>query len=1243
MKLFITKTILIGLLFQASQAFSQGHYTKGWDFFNENKLEEARDEFTDATKNDKTAADAFLSLSLLNTIDKDGDEAFDAFKNFYLKVKDPNPYLYALWMDDGLMKDRNKKDKAHLTFLEDLLESGKLNPTMLAKSNALMGHHYASLGNIKKADEYFAKIGAIINWQLAANFENVSGSGFNKNYDPITHPENDYEFINRNGAPVKWFEMTRYRPGRWIRPGYHVYTGNSVVYAQSFINSPKDQEVQIRLGVSGSVKVWTNDNLLFTEEEERNNGIDSYIFTAKLKKGYNRILIQLGRSVDVSSVNFLLRFTNDAGDLIPNLTVSASPKPYTKVSDYKSKTIPHFCEVYFENSVSQKPKDLLSLIMMSNAYLQNDKTYKGRKVLLQAAELAPNSSYISNGLMDVYIREESQTLLSLELEKVKNNDPNNPLSLELIYGEALNKEDWDEASSIIDKIEDIYGPNENVYSKRINILIKEDKINEAVEKINEAYKKFPDTWTFVEWEYIVYAKVYKNLNGAFGILKKYTKKNYNTDAFKTMANHYQSVGNTNGAIGIYKKLLANAPYEPTYYETIASQYVSMNNYTAAIDYYNQLLENAPYVGFYLGELAKAYKENDDDDDEEYFEKALILSPNSFELRKIYRKYAGKKDIFDYFEEPDLYALYKDSETADDYPEDNSLIIYEESQSVYYERGGQEDQNFLLVKVFNSAGIDDWKEYNVGSYADIIKAEVLKKDGSQLKAESSSGHIVFTNLEEGDAILLIYRNKYANSGKRIKEINGRDYFNVFYPYNEKKINILIQGNREFNYKVAHSEMKPTITEIDEFKLYVWDRKDQESLKAEKYMTSIDDFTEVLHYSSIPNWDWVNKWYYDISTTKAKSDFEVQDVTKTLLEGKESLSDREKIHLIYDYVVKNIHYSSVSFRQSGLVPQKASKVINTKIGDCKDVSTLFVAMCREAGYKAEIVLVNTRDNGEQELAMPGIGFNHAIAKVYVDNTFYIVELTSDFNSFSTMGRNLKKAFVLEINNKDSKPYLLNAPTRLLNGFVRANNVSFEGSTMTIVRDAINFGDYAAGTRSAYRDIGVKKQDKKMQRAISDDFAKVKLLDLHFDTTLFTTADSVHYVSKFDVSDAFTEFNGQYLLKIPFTYKQEPMDFLNNQERKYPLAFWKYINDDFQEETVTINVPKGMYLVNTPKSKNYTSKYADYSLTFKKVGNKLIIKRRLDFKDDVVPTEDFEAFGVFYTKVIKADETQIGFKKR
>jgi hypothetical protein len=53
---------------------------------------------------------------------------------------------------------------------------------------------------------------------------------------------------------------------------------------------------QLRVGVSGSVKVWVNDQQILAEPEERNNDLDAYIQTVKLNKGYNRILVQSGES-----------------------------------------------------------------------------------------------------------------------------------------------------------------------------------------------------------------------------------------------------------------------------------------------------------------------------------------------------------------------------------------------------------------------------------------------------------------------------------------------------------------------------------------------------------------------------------------------------------------------------------------------------------------------------------------------------------------------------------------------------------------------------------------------------------------------------------------------------------------------------------------------------------------------------------------------------------------------------------
>lgn len=1237
--------IALIIIFWSGNALAQTELQNGWDAININDLEKARVELKKALQNSDQKEDALLSLSILNTIDKEDETAFNYFKDFFNLCNDPNPYLYAMWYDKNVISSDSKLSKARIAFFTSLLENEKISSTIKAKINYTLGYDLKSRGKFDKSDEYFARVGALMNWQLTGNFENISGSGFNKNWEAIAHPQADYKFINRNGAPVYWFNALNYRPGRWIHPAYHSYTENSIMFAQTFISSPKEQEVQLRLGVSGSVKLWVNDKLMFSEEDERNNGIDAYVFTAKLKSGYNRVLIQLGQSDVVDDMNYLLRITDKDGKLVEGLESKAAYHDYDKETSFTSQIIPNFSETYFEKRLKKDESSILSYVLLSKAYLSNDKGYETRKTLLKAQELAPKSSYLSNLLMDVYMRDDANTLLSLELEKVKKEDKKNPLSLQLLYNEAMEEKDYAKASSIVDQIENIFGKNEDVYAKKIDILSIKEEQKDMIGMMQEAYSKFPDNWQFVNYKYLIAVKINNNIRDGLSILNKFVRNNYNTSAIEAIAGIYASQGNMPKALSYYKEMENNQEFLPGYTNTIAKTYANQGNYKNAIIYYQKLLKKAPYVAYYMGELAKAYKENNENDKaKEYFEKALFYDPTDFDIRKIYREYTNKKAIFDYFEKPDLYKLFDNSQTAEEYPEDNSLIIRYENQKVVYHNGGSEEKIYLLIKAFNPTGIDQWKEYNISRNAEIEKAEVLKANGSRLKAETNEGHIVFTNLEENDAILLIYTVKYANSGTLLKHFWDDFYFDYRFPYNNITYSLLVQDELPFTYKMNNSNIKPEITKMDvEFTKYTWKKENVASVRIEKYMPAFSDFAASLHLSTIPDWNWVNEWYYDIYITKAKSDFEVQEVTHKLLNDKDNLRDIDKIHLIYDYVVKNIHYSSIPFRQNGVVPQKASKVINTKIGDCKDVSTLFVAMCREAGFKAEIVLVNTRDNGQQELFLPNIGFNHAIAKVYVDDAYYIVELTSDLNAFSTMGSSLKGAFVLEINDEKSEPYLLDSKTRVANAFSRETIVNINGDNINITRNVIRYGDYASASRNTFRDIGDIKRKQTLQRSISDDYAHIQLNSIHFDTTLYTTDDSLTYTYNFDVNDAFIQFGTTKLIELPFTLKQGPMDFINNPDRKYNINFWEFTNDDYQLEKLIINIPSNLSLAEMPVNMNYSSPYADYSLTFNKTGNQLVAIRKMVFKKDIVPVSDFATFSDFYAKVIKSDKTQIGFKTK
>src|SRR5690606_9455326 len=105
---------------------------------------------------------------------------------------------------------------------------------------------------------------------------------------------------------------------------------------------------------------------------------------------------------------------------------------------------------------------------------------------------------------------------------------------------------------------------------------------------------------------------------------------------------------------------------------------------------------------------------------------------------------------------------------------------------------------------------------------------------------------------------------------------------------------------------------------------------EALVYEDKMPPMADVANVLHLSTIPDWKFVAGWYNNIATAKARSSFEIKEVIEEIFKGKQNLKALDKVRLIYNYITQNIAYSSVSFRQSGIVPQKPATVINTRIG-------------------------------------------------------------------------------------------------------------------------------------------------------------------------------------------------------------------------------------------------------------------------------------------------------------------------
>lgn len=1222
---------------------------KAWESFIANDNKNAINHFKRAANDKSVEKEALSMLSLISEYYKTNEESFSWLKKLYSTEGDINPYLFVLWSYDMLSPYVNGNlSKEHEEFFLLMLSEDRINESVRAMLNMRLAQLYHYTRKYDEAKKYYEAIGNIHKWQAAGTFENISASGFDKRYEPIDKPEGNHIFKAKNGADIQWFNLDKQPIGWWVNFDFHMSYDNSIIYGQTFCYSPKTQEVQLRMGADGSVRVWVNDKLVLSEIEERSNNIDSYIQNIKLNEGYNRILVQIGSSI-INASNYTIRITDKNGKPIEGLSYEMEYQAYNKETEFNSKAEKHFAVTYFEDMLKEKPDDLFSLMMLFNTYLAMDQEFEAKAINLKLAKMAGRCSYINALKIRMHSTYDNNQAISRIAETIRATEPNGQIANAINYNETFSNENYREAERFLDLIEKKEGKSINVYNKRIDIAFARDQVELVISLIEEAYEKYPNIYTFVNYKVLVEKNVRNDNEAAVQVLLKYLESNHDHSASVALSDLYFEMGNNDDGFAVIDELIETNPIGTGNFYRKAEQHFRFSNYSKAREYYQKALELAPYVSLYYARIGNTYEEeNKNKQAVEYYNTAINLHPTDYETRRKILDLLKKKLPFEYFDfkEDDVYKMVEKAPDASKYPDDNSLIVLDERQNVIYKGGAAEEKRIFAVKVFNPTGVDNWKEHRISvfpnQYLNVEKAEVVKENGNRIRAETRYNHIVFTNLEPGDAIVIIYRKENYYSGVLSNHFWDKHFFTRSSPYLLSRYSILIEGERDFNYKLTRSDMMPKVKSTGDFKRYTWEKKNQPGIKAESYLPRLVDIGTVLHISSFPDWQYINNWYYDLSRTKAVNSFEVKQVRDSLI-GNENISEREKAQRIYDYIVKNIRYSSVSFRQSGLIPQSATKVINTKIGDCKDVATLFVALANEAGLKANIVLINTRDQGREDLIIPSISFNHAIVRVFIDGEPYYVELTTEYNPFATTGINLKNSFALDITkfNEVTEPFYLNPHTRVGNYIERETRIRFENDVMFVEKLNTSSGEYAASMRNSYRDDGDRERRRRLQRAITSQHTSISITELTFRDCLYNTDETVTYKYVYENPSPFSTVGNMKLIQIPWSDKESSLDFISDRDRQFPVDFWRYINADYQKESIVIEIPSGYKLVEIPESINISNPIASYTMNFEIKDNELQIVRDMKITKDHISLEELESFSSFFREVLKYDEMQIAIR--
>ncbi|MEM7657879.1 MAG: transglutaminase domain-containing protein, partial [Bacteroidota bacterium] len=651
----------------------------------------------------------------------------------------------------------------------------------------------------------------------------------------------------------------------------------------------------------------------------------------------------------------------------------------------------------------------------------------------------------------------------------------------------------------------------------------------------------------------------------------------------------------------------------------------------------------------LGELYQAVGDKSKASD--YYEESLRYFPFSYEVNAKIRTLNDQTPVFELVPEIDPVEMIEEFEAKfkPAYKESYDIVL-EKKSLIVFESMATAGTHEFMIHMNDESAIEYWQNLNFGPepYRTLYFDELLtiKQSGEKINAERSGGEVVFTNLEVDDYIYVAYHEEQKRGGKSAAFVSDVFSINSFAPLYQSEYHLLVEGDTEFDSYFSREELEPALTEEAGFRHYTWSLTNPPVIKEETNALPSKDLTNNLHISMTPAWGNIVQWYSDLSGYQSVPDYSIQTLVEELFGGR-TLNEEEKAKEIYEFVTKNIQYSSVDFRQSNFVPQKASRVYQSRLGDCKDVSTLYVAMAKEAGLDANLVLINTSDNGQKAVVLPSLNFNHCIVNVDVKGEKTFLELTDSNLPFGYLSQYHKGASILEIPSSgdlamktltrlDFNPGYQDRVKRNTEVMIQANN------QMAIQRETVKTGIRASSFVDSYYNMDKELQDQKLTQSIKDDFSSAVSLKSFEITELEPRHDTARYTYDFLVEGDVVSMGAFRSFKLPFSDVLIHMAVFEDRDRINDFNFVAYENTNVYEEEMMIELPDGKAFMEVPG--NVSAEWEDFSydLQFEQIDDKTVkVQRHFEVLRENITPEDFPAFRAFMTKVNEAENTHLLFR--
>jgi transglutaminase-like putative cysteine protease len=417
-----------------------------------------------------------------------------------------------------------------------------------------------------------------------------------------------------------------------------------------------------------------------------------------------------------------------------------------------------------------------------------------------------------------------------------------------------------------------------------------------------------------------------------------------------------------------------------------------------------------------------------------------------------------------------------------------------------------------------------------------------------------------------------------------------------------------------------------------------------IEMEPAMPNINNLAAKLLISTLPSWEFLSKWYYEISEPTFKTNIDMRFLITNLID--EEMTKEEKIRVCFNWVVENIRYveTTLTGPKAGLRPAPAPETFNREYGVCRDMAALLISLLNEAGIESSIALTNPIMKVEEKL--PVDQFNHTIVAVKSDTNYFYLDPTPDNSKeFLPAYEYNGRAVLICTKEGDS---LRHTPREKpeknsLKITVKSNLNSNNELTGVLTFETRGYMDLK------YRNM-LRKNTPEKTKEVMADLVKIispsGMVDTFYIKGLESLKEDLLISVRYRAKNYGNKMGEIISLHSPIRNSWETDKFFRGinafalEERKYPVDLGITSNISYHEEITLANIFKIEAL---PENYEFSNEYIYTKQSYKTNKNKLKIDSKFIVKTPEIPINKYKEIKKIQSKADELARQKIIIKRR